>query len=152
MLWLGKEQAMSTQTIERVGPALAARIPGKYVSLVSFKRDGTPVATPIWFVVDGDRLLAITDAHSAKVKRIRRNPEVTVAACRPNGRVTGEPVAARAEILPPGDLEQAQKLMARKYRVDRVLILPVYNLVERLRGRRQSGEVAVLAITPTDLG
>ena len=69
----------------QVAPPLAARIPGKYVSLVSFKRDGTPVATPLWFVVDGDRLLAITDAHSAKVKRIRRNPDVTLAACRASG-------------------------------------------------------------------
>ena len=38
--------------------------------------------------------------------------------------------------------------MARKYRVDRVLILPVYNLVQRLRGKRPSGEGVVLAITP----
>jgi uncharacterized protein len=143
---------MSTQTIDRVGPALAARIPGKYFSLVTFKRDGTPVATPMWFVVDGDRLVAITDAHSGKVKRIRRNPEVTVAACRGDGRVTGEPFAARAQILPPSDLEAAQKLIARKYRLDRVLILPVYKLVQRIRGRRQSGEAAVLAITPADLG
>jgi PPOX class probable F420-dependent enzyme len=138
---------MSTQTIKRVAPVPAARIRGKYVSLVSFKRDGRPVATPMWFVVDGERLLVITDAHSAKVKRIRRNPEVTVAACKPNGRVTGEPIAARAQILPPSELEPAMKLMMRKYRVDRVVILPVYRLVERIRGRRQSGEDAALAIT-----
>jgi hypothetical protein len=55
-------------------------------------------------------------------------------------------------ILPARDLEQAKKLVARKYRLDRVLILPVHNLVQRLHGRRQSGEVAVLAITPADLG
>lgn len=142
---------MSTQTLERTAP-LAARIPGKYVSLVSFKRDGTPVATPLWFVVDGERLLAMTDAHSAKAKRIRRNPEVTVAPCKASGRLIGEPIAARAEIVPSGEVEPAQRLMARKYRVDRVLILPVYNLLQRLRGKRPSGEGVVLAITPTDLG
>ena len=139
---------MSTQTIERAGPQLAARIRGKYVSLVSFKRDGTPVATPLWFVIDGDRLLAITDAHSAKVKRIRHNPDVTLATCRANGRATGEPVAARAEILPAHELEGAEALIARKYRLDRILILPVYNLVQRLRGKRPSGDAAVLAIRP----
>jgi hypothetical protein len=26
---------------------------GKYLSLTSFRRDGTAVATPVWFVVDG---------------------------------------------------------------------------------------------------
>jgi len=139
---------MSTQTIERTAPPSAARMPGKYVSLVSFKRDGTPVATPMWFVVDGDRLLAITDAHSAKVKRIRRNPKVTVAPCKPSGRVTGEPVTARAEVLPPSELGPTQALIADKYRVDRFLILPIYNLVQRLHGRRQSGEGTALAITP----
>lgn len=142
---------MSTQTIERVAPALAARFPGKYLSLVSFKRDGTPVATPLWFVLDGDRLLAMTDAHSAKVKRIRRDPEVTVAPCKGSGRLTGEPIIARAEILPRGEVEPAQRLIARKYRVDRIVILPVYNFVQRLRGKRPSGEAIALAITPTDL-
>jgi PPOX class probable F420-dependent enzyme len=143
---------MPTQTIERAEPALAVRIPGKYVSLASSRRDGTPVATPLWFVADGEQLLAITDAHSAKVRRIRRNPEVTVAACKAGGRITGEPVAARAEILPPSDLERTQQLIERKYRVDRVVILPVYNLVQRLRGKRQTGEAAVLAITPRQVG
>lgn len=142
---------MSTQTIERVAPALAARFPGKYLNLVSFKRDGTPVATPLWFVVDDDRLLAMTGADSAKVKRIRRHPEVMVAPCKGSGRLSGEPIAARAEILPLAEVEAAQRLMARKYRVDRVLILPVYNLVRRLRGNRPSREGVVLAITPADL-
>src|SRR5215213_5334465 len=121
---------MATQTIERVAPPLTARFPGTYLSLVSFKRDGTPVATPLWFVVDGGRLLVITDAHSAKVKRIRRNPEVTVAPCKAGGRLTGEPIAARAEILPSGEVAPAQRLMGRRYRVDRIVILPVYNLVQ----------------------
>ena len=143
---------MSTQTIERDGAVLASRLPGKYVSLVSFKRDGTPVATPMWFVADGARLLVITDAHSAKVRRIRRTPEVTVATCRPNGRVTGEPLAAEAEILPVSEHERAQGLLKRKYRLDFILILPVYNLIQRIRGRRQSGEIAVLAISLSDPG
>jgi PPOX class probable F420-dependent enzyme len=141
---------MATQTIERSGSTPAARFPGKYVSLVSYKRDGAPVATPMWFVADGERLLVSTDAHSAKVRRIRRNAEVTIAACRPSGRVTGEPVAAKAEVLPASEHERAQKLLERKYRLDFILILPVYKLVQRIRGNRQSGEIAVLAITPTD--
>lgn len=140
---------MSSRAIAPAGPATAARFTGKYINLVSFKRDGTPVATPVWFVVDGERLLAITDARSGKLKRIRRNPNVTVGPCRPNGRLTSAPIPARATILPRDDLERAQTLIARKYRLDRVLILPVYNLIQRIRGRRASGEGAALAITPT---
>ncbi len=75
---------MSTQTIERPVQRppvdLQALFPGKYLSVTSFKRDGTRVATPVWFVSDGGRLFALTGAL-AKVRRIRRNPRVW-SACR----------------------------------------------------------------------
>lgn len=32
------------------------RIDGKYLSLTTFRRDGSPVATPLWFVEDDGRL------------------------------------------------------------------------------------------------
>ena len=129
-------------------PALASRFPGKYLSVTSYKRDGTGVATPVWFVVDGERLLALTDPRSFKARRIRRNPEVEVAPCNGGGRPRGEPVHGRAAFLDAGEIPRVERLMARKYRVDRILILPLYRLVQRLRGKRGSGEEAVLAITP----
>jgi PPOX class probable F420-dependent enzyme len=128
---------------------LDERFQGKYLSLTSFKRDGAGVATPVWFVADGERLLVMTDAHSYKVRRIRRNPAVTVALCSGNGRLRGEPVPARAELLPDSEVARVERLMARKYRVDRVLILPIYRLVQRLRGARVGREAAALALYPT---
>jgi PPOX class probable F420-dependent enzyme len=142
---------MSVQTIERPTEAdvdLAARFPGKYVSLTSFKRDGTGVATPMWFVVDGDRLLAMTDANSLKVKRIRRNPAVTIAPCRGDGKPRGEPMAGTAELLPASTIPRVEALMRRKYRLDMVTVLPIYRLVRRLRGHRDSGDGVVIAVDP----
>jgi hypothetical protein len=53
-------------------------------------------------------------------------------------------------VLPEADGQRIDELLARKYRVDRVFILPVYRLVQRLRGRRASETKPVwLAITPT---
>jgi hypothetical protein len=57
-----------------------------------------------------------------------------IAPCTASGRVLSEPVSARAEVVPDGQLEHAKRLMARKYRIDRVLILPVYRAIQRLRG------------------
>ena len=128
--------------------ALASRFPGKYLSVISYKRDGTAVATPVWFVVDGGRLLALTDPRSFKAKRIRHNPAVEVAPCSGSGHLRGEPVPGHAAFLDAEEIPRVERLMARKYRVDRVLILPVYRLVQWLRGKRGSGEEAVLAITP----
>jgi predicted pyridoxine 5'-phosphate oxidase superfamily flavin-nucleotide-binding protein len=69
---------MTTQTIERpaarTSADLGALFPGRYLSVTSFKRDGTGVATPVWFVSDGRRLLALTDRQSGKVRRIRHDP------------------------------------------------------------------------------
>ena len=92
---------MTTQTIER--PVLhsaadfEALFPGRYLSLTAgFKRDGSGVATPLWFVSDGRQLLALTDLHSAKVRRMRRNPQVLVAPSRADGKLRGEPLPARS--------------------------------------------------------
>lgn len=125
------------------------RFPGKYISLTSFKRDGTGIATPVWFVTYDGRLLVLTASESLKVKRIRRNPEVTIAPCSASGRVRGEPVPARAELLPETELHRGEQLMNRKYRTDRLLILPIYRLVQRLRRVHGAPSDAVLAITPT---
>jgi uncharacterized protein len=122
---------------------------GKYLSLTSFRRDGTGVATPVWFVQENGRLFVKTDSDSYKVKRIASNPSVTVAACTASGRLRGEPSPAHAEILPKSEAHRVEDLMARKYRLDRRTILPLYHAVQRLRGHRASGDSVYLAITPS---
>jgi uncharacterized protein len=67
------------------------------------------VATPVWFVIDGERLLVVTNPNSFKAERIRRNPMVMVAACSASGRLRGEPVPARAEFLPKAETERVER-------------------------------------------
>jgi PPOX class probable F420-dependent enzyme len=123
---------------------------GKYVALTTFRRDGTPVSTPVWFVPENGSLLVETDGDSYKVKRIRRNQDVTVASCNATGRVTGESVSAHATILPADEVPRVERLLHRKYRLDYIFVLPIYLLVQRLRGRPLRYErPVILAITPT---
>ena len=123
---------------------------GKYLSLTSFRRDGTGVATPVWFVADDGHLLVETDADSYKVKRIRRNSHVRIAPCDARGRLRGEPRDAEAEILPESERERVERLVRRKYRIDQYTVYPVYRLVMRLRGRASKTHEppVLLAITP----
>jgi PPOX class probable F420-dependent enzyme len=142
---------MATQTIERpvARPSAdpAALFPGRYLSVTSFKRDGTGVATPVWFVFDGRRLFALTDLHSAKVRRIRHNPRVLVAPCGPSGKLRGEPVPARATVLTAtADLERVQKLLMARYKVSYRLVMLFYRLGRRLRGETAVADGAALAI------
>ncbi len=128
---------------------MSAAITGKYLSVTSFRKDGTAVATPVWFVAENGGLLVETDGDSYKARRIRRNPAVLVAPCTASGKLRSGPVAAHAEFLPESERERVEGLMARKYRVDRVLVLPLYRAVQRLRGKRQAQtKPVVLRITP----
>jgi hypothetical protein len=143
---------MSTQTIEcpvqRPAADLEALFPGRYLSVTSFKRDGTGVATPVWFVSDGSRLFALTDLHSAKVRRIRRNPRVLVASCRADGKLRSDPVPARVTVLTSTpELDRVQKLLIERYRISYRLVMLIYRLGRRLRGRRSLADGAALAIT-----
>ena len=122
--------------------------PGKYLSLTSFRRDGTGVATPVWFVEADGRLLVETDAGSYKVRRIRRNPRVTIAPCTATGRLRGTPVPARAELLPDTELARVDRLMGDKYRVDLYVIKPLRTIQAALHRRRPRGTPVVLEITP----
>lgn len=88
----------------------------KYVLLTTFRKDGTPVASPLWAALDGDKLLMWTVTDSWKVKRIRRNPAVIVQACDARGKEThGEPVHGTAVILDQAGSDRARDVVAKKY-------------------------------------
>ena len=85
----------------------------RYISLTTFKRDGTSVSTPVWVVSDdGERLLVWSAAKTWKVRRIRRNPEVLVAPATFRGEERGERVPATARVI---DHPGIDALLRRKY-------------------------------------
>jgi PPOX class probable F420-dependent enzyme len=142
---------MTTPTVERLHqrPATdAVSLPGRFLSVTSFKRDGTGVATPVWFVATADRIYALTDLHSPKVWRIRRNPDVLIAPCRVSGRLRGAPIPARAEVATAAsDLEHVQALLRDRYKLSYRIVMLGYRLARRLRGKTAVADGAALVIT-----
>lgn len=127
----------------------ASTFPGRFVSVTTFKRDGTGVATPVWAVSEGDRIFALTDARSWKVRRIRHDPHVLVAPCRPDGKLRGEAVPGEARVLTDtADLEHVQHLLLDRYKITYRLVMLGYRIGRRLRGRAAVADGAALAITP----
>jgi len=123
-------------------------IAGKYLSLTTYRRDGSPVSTPMWFVEDEGRLFVTTAADSYKARRLRHNPAAMVAPCTARGVAKGDAIPVHVEFLHDGDHARVDALMSEKYRIDKILVLPVYRLVTRLRGKASGeGETAYLAIT-----
>jgi uncharacterized protein len=119
-------------------PVLDALGTASYVLLTTFRRDGTPVPTPVWVARDRDSLVVWTDRAAGKVKRIRRDGAVTLVPCTFRGKPRGEPVPARAEILDAADTEQVRRLIKRKYRLTGPLTVGF--------SRRFRGEAATVGI------
>src|ERR687897_3946983 len=76
----------------------------KYALLVTFRRNGTAVPTPVWFaLLDEGRLVVSTEERTAKVRRIRRDPRARVFPCDPRGKPLGPGVEGTARILEAGE-------------------------------------------------
>jgi uncharacterized protein len=133
---------VATETVPRVahGDVFGALAEEPYISLTTFKRDGTPVSTPVWVAGDDGRLLVHSAADTWKVKRIRRDGHVQVAPCGPAGKVRGELLEGEARILT--DTALVESLEARKYGF-------VYRLIGAFRaiGRRLRREPPAESVT-----
>jgi uncharacterized protein len=112
----------------------------QYVALVSYRRDGTPVSTPVWVVGHGSGLAVWTARKTYKVRRIERNPAVTLAPCRFRGELLGPAVAGRATIMSDAATARLRPVLARKYGV--LGWLSVYGSIVR-RGRTGSVGIAI---------
>jgi PPOX class probable F420-dependent enzyme len=101
--------------------AIPSAITGqKYMSLASFRKNGNPVYTPIWFGEKADKLYVMTRSDSGKYKRIRNNPRILIAPCTMRGKITGPEFAATVRMLPPEDWPWARETISRKYWLARV--------------------------------
>jgi uncharacterized protein len=70
----------------------------QFLSLETFRKNGSGVKTPIWFAQEGDALYLWTVGDSGKIKRIRNNSRVNIAPCQRFGEVTGAWVTAQAMV------------------------------------------------------
>ncbi|MGW3833448.1 PPOX class F420-dependent oxidoreductase [Streptomyces microflavus] len=89
----------------------------EYVSLTTYRKNGTPVATPVWAAAEGDVLYVWTRSDSWKVKRLRNDTRVAVTVCDVRGRIAeGAPTAeGTARLLDADETRRVRKLLARKY-------------------------------------
>ncbi|MEV0575155.1 MULTISPECIES: PPOX class F420-dependent oxidoreductase [unclassified Streptomyces] len=89
----------------------------EYVSLTTYRKDGTPVATPVWAAVDGGELFVWTKTDSWKVKRLRNDSRVRVTVCDVRGRIAeGAPSAdGTGRLLDERGTARVRRVIGRKY-------------------------------------
>ena len=101
-----------------------------YILLTTFTKDGRPKPTVIWAAPDGDRLVAITQEKSWKVKRIRNTPRVTVAVCDVRGNPKSGAVEATATLLDKSANGATYDAIGKRYG----LLGKTFNFFSKLRG------------------
>ena len=117
----------------------------KYLALATYRRDGTAVSTPVWFVTDGDRLLVWTDASSGKVRRIGSNSRVSVAACDVRGRLRSSAVTGTACVLDDSIGPRVHALLRRKHPILKPII-DAWNRLSRALRRQPDSPSAYIEI------
>jgi PPOX class probable F420-dependent enzyme len=120
--------AMTTETTQAL-ERLAAE---PYSSLTTFRRDGRPVSVPIWHAVAGEKVYMFTEAEAFKVKRLRRDPRVTLAPCNWRGAVHGPAWSGSGRVVTdPAVVATAYQALDRKYGWQKWLV----DLLSKMAGR-----------------
>jgi PPOX class probable F420-dependent enzyme len=109
----------------------------KTAILTSYRRDGTPVDTPVHVAVDGDWVFIRTYSTTFKIRRLRRNPEAELwlasNGTRPALMTLSNPrsvrradygIRVRARLLEGEDSRRAATALARKYPVLHGFLIP----------------------------
>jgi len=113
----------------------------RFALLVTFRRSGEPVPTPVWFGLHDGRMYVESLADAGKVKRLRRDRRVRVAPCTLRGRPSGPFADGVGRILGPAEEETAELALDRHYGLRRRLYLRL--------GTRLGVRSVYLELTPT---
>jgi PPOX class probable F420-dependent enzyme len=111
----------------------------KYMLLTTFKRDGSPVATPVWCVeLDPGSFGFWTSSASGKAKRLAHTERVTVQPCNARGDVKPGTAAsdATARVVSGPELETIRKKVVAKYGVMTKFTKFLAQLGGLLKGKR----------------
>lgn len=113
--------------------------------LVTYRRSGEPMPSPINFGLSDGKLHVRTDGGSGKVKRLRNDPRAVLVPCGLRGQPRGAAVAATARFLPEGEIARADEVIAANWS------LPMRALERGLDvgARAFEQELAYIEFTPT---
>jgi uncharacterized protein len=125
---------------------------GKYMLLTTFRRDGTPVSTPVWVAkLDGEQIGFWTSSGSGKAKRLAHTDRATVAACDARGRVKPgtDVLDATARLVTGSELDQIRERIVAKYGVMTKFTKLLGTVFGVLRGKRIPYGDRGVVITPS---
>jgi PPOX class probable F420-dependent enzyme len=120
----------------------------KYVSFVTYKKDGTPVAAPVWVVPFEGGYAFTADPESFKIKRLRNDARATLTICDMRGKIKDGATVhiGAAVVLDEDDAEDVAKLISKKYVIG-TKMLGIYSLLKKLKGSGSTAGDAAIKVT-----
>lgn len=110
----------------------------KYILLETYRKNGNPVRTTVWFVQSGEKIYVVTRDKTGKIKRLRNNPKLRYSVCTFNGKPDNEWVLGYAQFADGQKTREILRLRKKKYG----FLESVARLVSKSKG-----ELIVFAIT-----
>jgi PPOX class probable F420-dependent enzyme len=141
---LGGSPVSATPSERPATPDLDRFVRQWAVALTTFRRDGTPVPTPVSIAVDGDRAVFRSFQKAGKSRRLRRDPHVEVAPSTWRGRSTGPAIKGTARLLDGADDRRAAQLLRRKHPLLHGVLVPLAHRV----GRAKTGRTIHFELIP----
>ena len=115
---------------------------GKYINIQTYKKNGLPISTPVWFIIKDNRIFFRTSQNSGKIKRIRNNNNIKFALCDIRGKIKGESFDGIAKIEnDPNNVILSQ--INKKYGLSSRLMKIFYKI--------KKIDIAILSIEPKNL-
>jgi PPOX class probable F420-dependent enzyme len=114
---------------------------GKYICILTYKKNGDGVSTPVWFIRKDNKIYIRTSNQSGKVKRIKNNNIVSYALCNISGRIKGEWHSGVAKIEP-----DVNKMIFSKITEKYGLIAQIINILYKIKKM----EIIIISIESRD--
>ena len=89
----------------------------EYINLITYKKDKTPITTPVWVADFSNSLVITTSLNAGKVKRVRNNGQATIYITNQSGsKKLSESIDLKASLIEDVDLKkQAADVIRKKY-------------------------------------
>ena len=123
--------------------SFAALIGAEFALLVTFRRSGEPVPTPVWIGLHDGRLYIETLAEAGKIKRLGHDRHVRVAPRTVRGKPKGSFADGVGRILGAAEEKHAELALDRHYSLRRRRYVRL--------GARLEVRSVYLELTPTGL-
>ena len=113
----------------------------KTINLTTYRKSGDVVHTPVWVVTDGTLGYIQTSKSAGKVKRIKNNHKVIIAPCTSSGKITGDKIEIKAEVMELSHTDY--EIINKKFKTKYNLLYIVMKLFRRM-GSYDKSEIILL--------